>query len=213
VINSDFYQGAAVLFEKTQNNKYYLEATKVGVPIGEYLESPDGENGISLNNDSQAQNTLVAYTDLTCKNCQKTYGIIKDISDRDENDVKVIIKLTPNEEENKYAKKVAIGAKCASEQNKFNEYVTVVFDNKKEISNTNDINSLLIEYAKKIDLDTDKFQDCLESKKTREFIEQSTAEAKQFGITQVPQIFTNGQPSAGSMTYDNLMEQLEVESR
>jgi protein-disulfide isomerase len=207
VINSDFYQGAAILFEDAPNDKYYLEATKVGVPIGEYLESPADEGGIVFGPED-AQKSAVVFLDLTCKNCNTAYNVSKKIS-QENDDVKVVVKLAPDEEENKYAKKVAIATECANKQGKFDEYAMLMLNNQKEIDDSKDITTTLIKYAPKAELDKEEFEKCLDSKDVREVIEKNILEASQFGVTSLPEAFINGQPSAGPMTYDNLVEQLE----
>ena len=81
----------------------------------------------------------------------------------------------------KNASKAAEAAHCAGEQGKYWEMHDQLFANQNALDPTN-----LSEYAKKIELDVSKFQQCLDSGKYAEAIKKEMAEGQKAGITGVP---------------------------
>ncbi len=207
IINSDFYQGAAILFKDAPNNKYYFEAANVGVPIGEYLEKPSTDTGIIIGNENNKVNVVV-YTDFTCKMCKAIDPIITKIQEEFEDDVKVIIKTTPDVDQ-KNAMRLAIAAECANEQKAFEKYNEILFINQKTLIDANNVNDILLKYAKNLKMDVEEFEKCINNKDTKEIVEKNITEASRFGVTGTPTLFINGQPHVGVITYENIKEQIE----
>jgi len=208
IINSDFYQGAAILFKETPNNKYYFEAADVGVPVGEYLEEPSTDTGISLGDD-KAGVTIVTYTDFTCAMCKTVNPIINKVREDFKNDVRVITKIVPAADQ-KNAMEIAIAAQCASEQDNFDEYANMLFNQQKTLINSETINDLLNKYATNLKLDTKTFTECLKNENSKKAIEQNITESSQFAVVGTPTLFINGQPHVGVITYENLTTQVKA---
>ncbi|XLQ19591.1 MAG: DsbA family protein [Candidatus Moraniibacteriota bacterium] len=208
IIDSDFYQGAAILFKDAPNDKYYFEAANVGVPIGEYLETPSADNGIVIGNDD-AKVDVVVFTDFTCAMCKTVDPIISKIQEEFKDDVKIIVKTVPDAEQ-KNAMKLANAAVCADEQDAFDKYGAIIFKNQKILKESDDVNITLIKYATSLKLDAEKFEECLNSKEIEEKVKDNITEASRFGITGTPTLFINGQPHVGVITYENLKEQIEA---
>ena len=81
----------------------------------------------------------------------------------------------------KQAFKAAEAAHCAGEQGKYWEMHDQIFANQKAMEPKN-----LSEYAKKISLDSAKFQQCLDSGKYVEEIKKDMAEGQKAGVSGVP---------------------------
>lgn len=207
IINSDFYQGAAILFREAPNNTYYFEASNVGVPVGEYLEEPGTDTGVSLGN-TDAKVTIIAYTDFTCKMCGVIDPLIDKIRKEFKDDVRVITKIIPAVEQ-KNAVDIAVAAGCAHEQGKFNEYTKILFDQQETLIKSEDVVELLSKYATNLKLDTELFANCIINEDNKKKLEQNQVEASQFAVVGVPALFINGQPHVGVITYENLKTQVE----
>ncbi len=207
VIDSDFYQGAAILFKDAPDNKYYFEAANVGVPIGEYLETPSIDTGIVVGNDA-AETSIVVFTDFACTMCKTVDPIIAKIQEEFKDDVRVVVKVTPDVQQ-KNSMKLAMAAQCANEQEIFDKYNALLFTNQKILAEMDDVNTTLVKYATNLQLDTEKFEKCLDSTEQKEIIENNITEASRFGVTGSPTLFINGQPHVGVITYENLKTQIE----
>ncbi len=205
--DSDFYQEAAILFEEAPNNTYFFKASSVGVPVGEYLEEPSINNAISLGNEN-AKVTILAYTDFTCKMCSVAAPIIEKIKNEYKDDIRLVIKPIPSPQQQN-AFDIAIAAECANEQNKFNEYTKLLFDNQKTLINSKNVTELLNKYASRIKLNKDEFTKCLIDENNKKKLEQNQKEASEFAVVGTPTLFINGQPYSGMITYENLKSQIE----
>ncbi len=208
IVNSDFYQNAAILFKEAPNNTYYFEATDVGVPVGEYLENPSTDTGINLGN-ADAKVTIVAYTDFTCKMCKAVSLVINKVKSEFKDDVRVIIKAIPNPEQ-KNAKKIAVAAQCAYEQGKFDEYVGTLFNQQATLIKSEKVTELLSRYATNLKLDKEQFANCLVNEDNQKKLDENQQEASQFAVIGTPTLFINGQPHVGVITYENLKDQIET---
>lgn len=207
IIESDFYQGAAILFKDAPNNTYYFEATNVGVPIGEYLEAPSTEMGVIVGN-NDAETSIIVFTDFTCTMCKTVDPIIAKIQEEFKDNIKVVVKVTPDVQQ-KNSMKLAMAAQCANEQEIFDKYRALLFTNQKTLIESDDVNATLIKYATNLKLDVETFEKCLEADVQKELIENNITEASRFGVTGSPTLFINGQPHVGVITYENLKTQIE----
>jgi len=81
----------------------------------------------------------------------------------------------------KNASKAAEAAHCAGEQGKYWEMHDQLFANQNALDPKN-----LSEYAKKIELDIPKFEQCLDSGKYTEEIKKEMAEGQKAGVSGVP---------------------------
>ncbi len=208
IVNSDFYQSAAMLFKKAPNDTYYFEAADVGVPVGEYLENPSTDTGISLGN-ADAKVTIIAYTDFTCKMCKAVSPVINKIKSEFKDDVRIIIKAIPNPEQ-KNAREIAVAAQCAYEQGKFDEYVGTLFNQQTTLIKSEKVTELLSRYATNLKLDKEQFADCLVNEDNQKKLDKNQQEATQFAVIGTPTLFINGQPYVGTITYENLKSQIET---
>ncbi|MEN8252699.1 MAG: thioredoxin domain-containing protein [Patescibacteria group bacterium] len=208
VTDSDFYQGAAILFKDAPNNKRYFEATNVGVPIGEYLEEPSTSTGIVTGSEDPKVN-LVLFTDFSCDKCKIVNPIINKIQKEFKDDVKVIVKTVPDTEQ-KNAMELSIAGECANEQDAFEKFNAILFANQKTLLAAEDVNVNLVKYATNLQLDVEEFEQCLNSQSQKEKVEQNITEASRFGVLGSPTVFVNGEPHAGVITYENLKEQINT---
>ena len=84
----------------------------------------------------------------------------------------------------KNASRAAEAAHCAGEKGKYWEMHNELFANQNALDPKN-----LSEYAKKIELDIPKFEQCLDSGKYAEEIKKEMAEGQKAGVTGVPAFF------------------------
>lgn len=140
-------------------------------------------SGASVIGNATAPLTLVEYTDYQCPYCYKffqdTYPQIKK-KYIDKGKLRLIIKDLPLSF-HPHSRKAAQAARCAGDQGKFLEMHGVLYKNSKRLDE-----KYLPEYASRIALDINAFNNCLASHRHLADIDKDSAEAKQAGISGTP---------------------------
>lgn len=101
----------------------------------------------------------------------------------------------------KNARAAAVAANCADEQGKYWEYHDMIFQNQDNLEGQS-----LMDFAKTIGLDTNKFSVCMRNNKG-ESIDSDIAVGKRLGVTGTPAFFINGQLIEGSQPF-SVFEQI-----
>ena len=148
------------------------------------------QNGFAIG-DPNAPVKVEEFSDFRCSHC-------KDFSDNAEPDFiekyvktgKVYLKFYnfPFLAEDSTA--AAEGAYCAADQNAFWQYKKLLFTYSSYTGGFTESN--LIDYAKKLGLDTNAFTECLKSDKHLSDINTDKDYAKQLGVTATPTFSVNG---------------------
>ena len=99
--------------------------------------------------------------------------------------------------------KAAIAAECAGEQGKYWEMHDLLFAEQGAWSEAADPESLFTEYKESLDLDTDQFEECLESDWAALRVQAGNVVAALYGVPGAPVfLFNNGQGQQGSPNLD-----------
>lgn len=104
------------------------------------------------------------------------------------------------------AQKAAEAAECAEDQGKYWEYHDKIFENQRAI----DVASLK-QYAKDLDLDSQKFDDCLDSGKYASEVQKDFQDGQAAGVTGTPAFFINGQKVTGAQPFSNFKQVIDSE--
>jgi protein-disulfide isomerase len=103
------------------------------------------------------------------------------------------------------AQKAAEASECADEQGKFWEYHDKLFENQ--------ANGLSIDkfkqWAKDLGLDTNKFNDCLDSGKYAQKVQADYQEGAQKGVDGTPATFINGKLITGALPYESFKQRID----
>lgn len=109
----------------------------------------------------------------------------------------------------KHAQKSAEAAECANEQGKFWEYHDILYGNQSDWSSEGI--PKLKEYAKKLNLDTKKFDDCLDSGKYFQEVQKDFSDGQKYGVSGTPTFFINGIKLVGAQPYETFKRIIEQE--
>jgi protein-disulfide isomerase len=138
------------------------------------------------NNDAKI--TIVEFSDYRCPHCQHSTEILDKISQKYTKELKIIHMDFPIiKSDGDASRLIAEGGVCADLQGKFWEYNKSAFAQQKSL----DKNSPII-LAKLLNLDEQKFKDCLTTEATKAKVKKSELEAIRLGLTSTPSIFING---------------------
>lgn len=99
---------------------------------------------------------------------------------------------------------LAVGARCAAEQNRYWEFHDIVFWNQGRENRGDHDAAFIARVADAAELDRTAFDACVGRPDERATILQQTAAARAAGISSTPTLLVNGQPVVGVPEYDQL---------
>lgn len=154
-----------------------------------------------VNGSSNAPVTIVEFSDFQCPFCERFFT--QTLPSIEENFIKTgKAKLVYRDfplSFHQYAEKAAEAADCANEQGKFWEYHDTLFQKQSEW--TSGGVDKLKEYAKNLNLDTNKFNTCLDSGKYANEIQKDLNDGSSYGVSGTPTFFINGIEVVGAQPY------------
>ena len=152
--------------------------------------------------------TIVSFEDYQCPFCgrafQQTYPLLKK-EYIDTGKVKYVyrdfpLSFHPN------AQPAAEAAECADEQGKFWEFHDGLYKNQESLGL-----SLYTQLASQLGLDTNKFQQCVDSGKYRQEVQNDFAYGSQVGVSGTPTFFINGIMLVGAQPYQAFQQVIDAE--
>jgi protein-disulfide isomerase len=108
-----------------------------------------------------------------------------------------------------YAQKAAEAAECADEQRKFWEYHDILFQKQSEWVAVGE--SKFKEYAQQLDLDMQRFNQCLDSGKYASEVQKDYNDGLKYGVSGTPTFFINGIKIVGAQPYSVFEQIIEQE--
>lgn len=166
---------------------------------------PPVSNKDNIYGSTNAVIELVEYGDYQCPYCGQAYPIVKIIQERFGDDLKFVFRNFPLSEIHPQAKMAAIASEAAGKQGKFWEMHDTIFENQKRLHQ-----SALIEYAKLIGLNHEKFATDLENYELIEKVEADFESGIRSGVNATPTFFINGEKYNGSWKEDILEEYIKA---
>ncbi|WP_250656712.1 DsbA family protein [Alkalimarinus coralli] len=140
---------------------------------------------------ANAKVKIVEFADYQCPHCKDAshtlHKLLKEYGDQ--------IQLTYMDfpiNRSGISRKVAEGAVCADQQNKFWQYNNLAFEKQAQLTNNSPT-----ELAAELQLDSEKFQACLSDESTAQKVKKSELQAINLGIRGTPAIFVNGRKLEG----------------
>lgn len=148
---------------------------------------------------------IVEFTDFQCPYCSRAQATLEKIFTDYPDKVQLIFKDLPLDF-HKQAKDAHIASQCAQEQGKFWEYHDILFKNQSQL-----FPDKLKEYAKQLELDMDKFNQCFDTRKYEKYVNESLDQAQSLGITGTPTFFVNGRIVRGAQPYETFKQIIDEE--
>ncbi|MCL4297259.1 MAG: DsbA family protein [Anaerolineae bacterium] len=143
--------------------------------------------------------TIVEYGDLGCPACWAWHklGVLKDIRAKYGDRVRFVWKDFPVV--TLASPKAAEAGQCAHEQGKFWEFHDLILDGDNPGAISKDD---LKAYAAKVELDMDKFNECVDSRRYRNKVNNQQHEAFEIGFNGSPAFLVNDQPFVGVQRFE-----------
>lgn len=130
--------------------------------------------------------TVVEFVDISCARCLTLHSAIKDFTTKHPQDIRLIWKDDPKPGVLSNYTLAHQAGYCAGQQEKFWQFLDAAISQRNDLSETG-----LKKIAFSLNLDLDKFSQCLNSPTTKQAIADSVQAADQLGIRSLPAIFVN----------------------
>lgn len=131
---------------------------------------------------------IVEFSDFQCPACGAAYPVTKEIMEEYGDRVSLEYKHFPLTTIHAFAFKAAEASECANDQGKFWEYVDIAFTNQKDLRK-----KALKQYAEELGLDTELFNNCLDSSAKAKYVTADFNEGIGKGVGGTPTFFINGE--------------------
>ena len=136
--------------------------------------------------------TIVEYSDYQCPACGYYHPIVEKIKEKYGDQVQLELKFFPLNS-HRYAALAARAAQAAKNQGKFREMHNMLYENQKQWSESVNPAPTLVNYARELDLDIDKFKSELNARETQQTVMQQKKEGQQQGVRATPTFIIEGE--------------------
>ena len=199
--------GLSERLEKLQSPTAFIGEPKAPVAKDAPLPSDFfAENAATLGNDD-APVTIVAFMDYQCPFCKRARHTLDRIHENYPNDVRILFKHMPLAF-HKDAKRRAVFAECAHQQNAFFEIDAFLYE--QQSTKTLDFGSLNLNDAKGCAaIDHHALMRCTQEEQTLQRVKDHMAEAQVAGVQGTPNFFINGQKLTGAQPYESFQKMID----
>ncbi len=142
---------------------------------------------------------VVEFADYECPYCQKVNAHLAKLRQEFGDQISIYFKDFPLPMHAR-AQKSAEAARCARLEDKFWQYHDVLFEERQHEPEQ------LKSYARRLSLNGEKFDRCLDKGEQAETVKKDLAEAQQLGLTGTPSFFINGIFVSGAVEYSTLRD-------
>jgi protein-disulfide isomerase len=202
-----FFAMTGLYLNKDANLAQVADTTGDTVPENGGNDDVGDDNGpdIAINSESNikgnsdAQVTIVEYSDFQCSFCARFYSTIKQALDSYKDKVRVVYKHFPLDSIHPQARPAAEASECAAEQDRFWDFHDALFENQSKLGK-----SYYLQLASDFGLNTSQFEDCVNTRKYKDKVEADYREGIQVGIRGTPGSFVNGTLVSGAVPYETL---------
>lgn len=158
------------------------------------------------------KNILVEYSDLQCPACKNFHVIIKS---QIETEKKITAKVTfvyrhfPLIQIHQNAEKAGFASEAAGKQNKFFEYVNMLFSKQDEWAKASDAEKKFESYAKELKLDLEKFKKDSNSKEAKDKVAADKLSGEKADVNSTPTFYLNGKKLDSIRSFDEFKRLLQ----
>jgi protein-disulfide isomerase len=172
----------------------------------EPLRSQLSVNGFPSRGPAAAPVTIVEFSDFECPYCGGLFPTLKQVEKNYPQQVRIVYRQFPLTNIHPHAQKAAEASLCANDQQKFWEFHDSMFSNQSELSVAD-----LKQRAVDLKLNTQAFNQCLDSGKHATAIQADIQEGARNGVSGTPALFINGRLLSGNQPYAEIKNVIEDE--
>jgi len=156
----------------------------------------------SYKSNPDAAVTIEEFSDFQCPYCAGASRTVEKIIEVYGNEVNIEFKHMPFHSD---SQKAAEASECARDQEKFWEYHHILFN-----ENSLSVKSLK-KYAEQLNLDTEQFNNCLDSGEKKSAVKEDYNEAIQRKVEGTPTFFVNDKKLVGAQPFEAFKVLIDIE--
>jgi protein-disulfide isomerase len=162
-------------------------------------QSADSASPLRAIGPETAEVTITEFADFGCISCKAwhQFGVREEILNQYGEQVRFVWRDFPVT--TRHSLKAAEAGFCAQDQDRFWEYHDVLYENAPALAVDH-----LKAYAEGLGLNANTFNQCLDSGKYQQAVENELAEAKELGLRGVPSFIVNGKRLVGPPSFEQL---------
>jgi Na+/H+ antiporter NhaA len=172
------------------------------------LAAPVDPERDHIRGDDDAPVTLVEYGDFECPFCGRAEPVLRQLLNEFGNDLRFVFRHLPLSDVHPRAQLAAEAAEAADDQGAFWEMHDLLFDHQDALEPKN-----LVEYARELGLDVDRFTDELRRHEHAGRIASDVDDADLSGVSGTPTFFVNGIRHQGAYDIDTLTAAVRIAHR
>ncbi len=181
--------------EDEQDRAAFLDKLRKEQPVTVMLTAPRIDVKSAGHPDIGGKNapvTIVEFSDFQCPFCGRAEPTLKQVREKYGDKVRLVYMDFPLGIHD-HAIDAASAGRCAGEQDKFWQFHDAMFADQSKLK-PDDLKA----DAKKLGLDTAKFNDCFDKGKYKRQIEADMTQGRDLGVDGTPAFFVNGRPLTGA---------------
>jgi protein-disulfide isomerase len=182
--------------KKDYGYKSYLEPLRINIET----------TGYPTLGPASAPVTIVEFSDFECPFCGGLFPTLKRIERDYADKIRVVYRQFPLASIHPHAEKAAEASLCAFEQQHFWEFHDSMFGNQKELT-VDDLKKRAVDMK----LDSQKFNDCIDSGREVPAIQKDIQEGARGGVSGTPAMFINGRFLSGNQPYEAIKDLIDDE--
>jgi predicted DsbA family dithiol-disulfide isomerase len=172
-----------------------LKPPRIALPAGGFERGP-----------ADAAVSLVEFSDYQCPFCRQAQAVIARLKQEYSDRLRHVFRDFPIDAIHPQARGAHVAAACADQQGKFWEYHDRLFGGPEKVAAAD-----LLEHARALGLDLDRFRACLAVPEMRARIDREIAVGRAAGVTSTPTFFINGRRLTGAQPYEAFRAVIEEE--
>ena len=192
--NSEIYTAFIDGLEKKYDVDYNLGPFRITVAAEGPSKGPDS-----------APIKIVEFSDFECPFCSRVNPTIQQVIDKYGDKVQIVFRQFPLSI-HPAAQKAAEASLCANDQGKFWEMHDAMFADQRNLGVDN-----LRTMAESLELDMGTFNQCLDSDKYYETVQDDMRDGVMAGVSGTPALFVNGRFLNGAVPFDQIAEIIDEE--
>lgn len=208
---TSFYEEEAKVLFQEQAGKYVLDIVGMGAPVGKYLSMPEIKDDAPVIGNRDAKVKLIVYSDYQCPFCAKYFDEIVEVAKEFKDQVVLTYKDFPLDF-HPQSMNSALAARCANEQgqDKFWSLSELLYAKQKNWEKSTSKEPFKA-YARQLGLDLVKYNNCMQTEKYLEEIQDDMAEARSYGVSGTPASFIGDAFMGGVLTKEQLKEVIKTQ--
>lgn len=149
--------------------------------------------------------TIVIFSDFECPFCSRANPSLDQVVEQYGDQVRLVFRHFPLSF-HPHAEKAAEASLCADDQGKFWEMHDLLFARQKNLEDED-----LKDYAEELGLDTEAFDNCLDSGAKSEQVAKDFADGQEAGVRGTPAFFINGRFLSGAQPFEQFKQLIDAE--